>query len=77
MEVVGGCTRVPALLKLLTDFFGREPSRTLNAKETVARGCALQCAMLSPTFKVRRQHMGVRKRPCRGCAPLGHEEQHR
>ncbi|KAL4450109.1 hypothetical protein ABPG77_010778 [Micractinium sp. CCAP 211/92] len=53
VEVVGGTTRVPAVLKQLTDFFGREPSRTLNAKETVARGCALQCAMLSPTFKVR------------------------
>ncbi|KAL4452428.1 hypothetical protein ABPG75_008090 [Micractinium tetrahymenae] len=53
VEVVGGSTRVPAVLKQLTDFFGREPSRTLNAKETVARGCALQCAMLSPTFKVR------------------------
>lgn len=53
MEVVGGSTRVPALLRELTNFFGQEPSRTLNAKETVARGCALQCAMLSPTFKVR------------------------
>ncbi len=52
VEVVGGTTRVPAVLKQLTDFFGREPSRTLNAKETVSRGCALQCAMLSPTFKV-------------------------
>lgn len=53
VEVVGGSTRVPSVLALLTQFFGREPSRTLNAKETVARGCALQCAMLSPTFKVR------------------------
>lgn len=33
--------------------FGREPSTTLNADEAVARGCALQCAMLSPTFKVK------------------------
>lgn len=53
VEVVGGSTRVPAVQRLLTEFFGREPSRTLNAKETVARGCALQCAMLSPTFRVR------------------------
>ena len=53
VEVVGGSTRVPSVLSLLTSFFGREPYRTLNAKETVARGCALQCAMLSPTFKVR------------------------
>ena len=53
VEVVGGTTRVPMVLKQLTDLFGREPSRTLNSKETVSRGCALQCAMLSPTFKVR------------------------
>lgn len=53
VEVVGGTSRVPAVLRQLTDFFGREPSRTLNAKETVSRGCALQCAMLSPTFRVR------------------------
>ncbi len=33
--------------------YGREPSRTLNAKECVSRGCALQAAMLSPVFKVR------------------------
>ena len=25
----------------------------MNASECVARGCALQCAILSPTFKVR------------------------
>ena len=54
VEVVGGTTRVPAVAQRLTDFFGGlEPSRTLNSKETVSRGCALQCAMLSPTFKVR------------------------
>lgn len=42
VEVVGGTCRVPAVVRQLTDFFGREPSRTLNAKETVSRGCALQ-----------------------------------
>lgn len=53
VEVIGGSTRVPSVLNLLSQYFNREPSRTLNAKETPARGCALQCAMLSPTFKVR------------------------
>jgi heat shock protein 4 len=53
VEVVGGSTRVASVLGLLTSYFGKEPSRTLNAKETPARGCALQCAMLSPAFKVR------------------------
>ena len=33
--------------------FGKSANTTLNADEAVARGCALQCAILSPTFKVR------------------------
>ncbi|XP_022714935.1 heat shock 70 kDa protein 15-like [Durio zibethinus] len=53
VEVVGSASRVPAILKILTEFFGKEPRRTMNASECVARGCALQCAILSPTFKVR------------------------
>ncbi|VVA32734.1 PREDICTED: heat shock [Prunus dulcis] len=53
VEVVGSGSRVPAIIKILTDFFKKEPRRTMNASECVARGCALQCAILSPTFKVR------------------------
>lgn len=53
VEVVGSGSRVPAILKILTETFGKEPRRTMNASECVARGCALQCAALSPTFKVR------------------------
>ncbi|WVZ96788.1 hypothetical protein U9M48_042381 [Paspalum notatum var. saurae] len=53
VEVVGSGSRVPAIIKIITEFFGKEPRRTMNASECVARGCALQCAMLSPTFKVR------------------------
>lgn len=53
VEVVGSGSRIPAIIKIVTEFFGKEPRRTLNASECVARGCALQCAILSPTFKVR------------------------
>ncbi|CAM8957305.1 unnamed protein product [Rhodiola kirilowii] len=53
VEVVGSGSRVPAIIKILTEFFGKEPRRTMNASECVARGAALQCAILSPTFKVR------------------------
>ncbi|KAF8388996.1 hypothetical protein HHK36_025681 [Tetracentron sinense] len=53
VEVVGSGTRVPAIIRILTEYFGKEPRRTMNASECVARGCALQCAILSPTFKVR------------------------
>ena len=51
VEIVGSSSRVPSLLALMREVFGQEPSRTLNAKECVARGCALNCAMLSPIFK--------------------------
>ncbi|XP_039143046.1 heat shock 70 kDa protein 14-like [Dioscorea cayenensis subsp. rotundata] len=53
VEVVGSGSRVPAIIRILTEFFSKEPRRTMNASECVARGCALQCAILSPTFKVR------------------------
>ncbi|XP_041359091.1 heat shock 70 kDa protein 4-like isoform X2 [Gigantopelta aegis] len=53
VEVVGGSCRIPAFKRLVKDVFGLEPSTTLNSDEATARGCALQCAILSPTFRVR------------------------
>ncbi len=53
VEIVGGSTRVPAIKALIEKIFNKSPNTTLNADEAVARGCALQCAILSPTFKVR------------------------
>ncbi|KAM9192481.1 heat shock protein 105 kDa isoform 1-T2 [Dugong dugon] len=53
VEIVGGATRIPAVKEKIAKFFGKDVSTTLNADEAVARGCALQCASLSPAFKVR------------------------
>ncbi|XP_048365056.1 heat shock 70 kDa protein 4L isoform X2 [Sphaerodactylus townsendi] len=53
IELVGGATRIPAVKEQICKFFGKDISTTLNADEAVARGCALQCAILSPAFKVR------------------------
>jgi len=53
VEIVGGSSRVPMFKQTVQKVFGQEPSTTLNADEAVARGCALQCAILSPTFRVR------------------------
>lgn len=53
VEIVGGSSRVPAIKRLIEKVFRKTPSTTLNQDEAVARGCALQCAMLSPAFKVR------------------------
>ncbi|KAL5011939.1 hypothetical protein ScPMuIL_010490 [Solemya velum] len=53
VEMIGGSSRIPSVKNLVKKVFGVEPSTTLNADEAVARGCALQCAILSPTFRVR------------------------
>uniref|UniRef100_A0A674EG56 Heat shock protein family A (Hsp70) member 4 like n=1 Tax=Salmo trutta TaxID=8032 RepID=A0A674EG56_SALTR len=53
VEVVGGATRIPSIKERISKFFGKDVSTTLNADEAVARGCALQCAIMSPAFKVR------------------------
>lgn len=54
IELVGGCTRVPALKAAIQNYFaGKHLNFTLNADEAVARGCAFSCAILSPVFRVR------------------------
>merc|ERR1719313_3253422 len=44
LEVVGCGSRIPAVSRLLGEYFGKEAGRTLNAAEVVSRGCALQYA---------------------------------
>ena len=57
--MIGGSTRIPLVKDHLAKFFGgsldgeNKLSTTLNQDEAVSRGCALQCAILSPVFKVR------------------------
>ncbi|KAL8968091.1 MAG: hypothetical protein Q9183_002630 [Haloplaca sp. 2 TL-2023] len=53
IEMVGGCTRVPALKDRISKFFSKPLSFTCNQDEAVARGCAFSCAILSPVFRVR------------------------
>jgi heat shock protein 4 len=53
MEVIGGSIRIPAVRKRLEQYFGQPLSTTCDGDESVARGAALQCAMLSPNFRVR------------------------
>eukprot|EP00478_Filoreta_tenera_P000026 GABV01000026.1.p1 GENE.GABV01000026.1~~GABV01000026.1.p1 ORF type:complete len:433 (+),score=139.58 GABV01000026.1:936-2234(+) len=53
VECIGGGIRIPRLQTAISEAFGRPLSFTLNGDESVARGCALQCAMLSPNFRVR------------------------
>ncbi|XP_044256053.1 heat shock 70 kDa protein 4 isoform X1 [Tribolium madens] len=53
VEIVGGSSRIPAIKQLIEKVFKKVPSTTLNQDEAVSRGCALQCAMLSPAVRVR------------------------
>ncbi|KAJ5987123.1 Heat shock protein hsp88 [Penicillium sp. IBT 35674x] len=53
VEMVGGCTRVPAIKEIISKFFNKPLSFTLNQDEAIARGCAFCCATLSPVFRVR------------------------
>ncbi|KAI3686832.1 hypothetical protein L1987_80521 [Smallanthus sonchifolius] len=53
IELSGSGSHIPAISKKLTSIFWKKPRRIPNVSECVARGCALQCAMLSPTHKFR------------------------
>jgi heat shock protein 1/8 len=45
---VGGSTRIPRIVKLVSDFFnGKEPNKSINPDEAVAYGAAVQAAILS------------------------------
>ncbi|MEZ4404082.1 MAG: molecular chaperone DnaK [Kofleriaceae bacterium] len=45
--LVGGQTRMPRIQRLVGEFFGREPSRTVNPDEVVAVGAAIQAGVLT------------------------------
>lgn len=53
VEIVGGSSRIPALRAIFERVFNKPCSTTLNQDEAVVRGCAIQCAMLSHSVKVR------------------------
>jgi len=54
VEIVGGASRVPWVKRLCSEAFGgKDLATTMNQEESVARGCALQAAILSPLYKVR------------------------
>lgn len=53
VEITGSGTRALVVQNKLQTILNRDLSKTLNCEESVARGCALMSAMLSPVFKVR------------------------
>jgi molecular chaperone DnaK len=49
--LVGGQTRMPMVQKYVTEFFGKEPRKDVNADEAVAVGAAIQGGVLSGDVK--------------------------
>jgi len=46
--LVGGSTRIPRIVELVTDFFdGKKPKKNINPDEAVAHGAAISAAILS------------------------------
>jgi len=49
--LVGRQTRMPAIYRAVTDFFGKEPSRNVDPAEAVVLGAAVQAGVLSGEVK--------------------------
>ena len=49
--LVGGSTRIPAIQKVVQDFFGKTPSKNVNPDEVVAIGAAIQGGVLTGEVK--------------------------
>jgi molecular chaperone DnaK len=49
--LVGGMTRMPKIVKVVTDFFGKEPNKSVNPDEVVAIGAAIQAGVLGGEVK--------------------------
>ncbi len=49
--LVGGMTRMPKVIEIVKDFFGREPHRGVNPDEVVAVGAAIQGGVLKGDVK--------------------------
>lgn len=49
--LVGGSSRIPAVQKLVQDFFGKQPNKSVNPDEVVAIGAAIQGGVLTGEVK--------------------------
>ncbi len=49
--LVGGSTRIPAVVDAIKEFTGKEPSKGVNADEVVALGAAIQAGVLTGEVK--------------------------
>lgn len=55
VEVIGGSTYMPSIRNILSTIFNKQVMSTTNVMECVARGCAIQGAMLSPSTRLAKE----------------------
>ena len=66
VEIIGGGARTPVVQNMITEIMGKPVSKTLDASESISRGCAIKSAMISPLFRVvdydikDRSHYGIK-----------------
>ncbi|KAE9416466.1 hypothetical protein Angca_009880, partial [Angiostrongylus cantonensis] len=53
VEMIGGSRRIPFISRIVQEVFNKDAKTTMNLNEAVARGAAMQCAILSPAFRER------------------------
>jgi molecular chaperone DnaK len=51
--LVGGMTRMPKIMEIVKEFFGKEPSKGVNPDEAVAAGAAIQAGILGGNESVK------------------------
>ena len=49
--MVGGMTRMPKVIEVVKDFFGKTPNQSVNPDEVVAVGAAIQAGVLGGEVK--------------------------
>jgi molecular chaperone DnaK len=58
--LVGGSTRMPAVVQLLRDLSGREPDASVAADEVVAHGAALHAGLIQDRIAQRRTSFSIK-----------------
>jgi len=63
VEWVGSAMRAAPLQEYVSKIVGRPLSSTMNAEESVAKGCSLACAILSPLMKLNKKYKLIDTQP--------------
>lgn len=52
IERIGGGSRIPVIQEIVQKCVNKELSKTLDANESIAKGCTIMSAIISPRYSV-------------------------